>query len=59
MNEGLIAISGWSYPRSNVEVEFFANGYWYDQPPFPEEEYIYSYSTATYQNILYVFGKFS
>ena len=55
MNEGLIAISGAS---SGVEVELFANGNWYDQPPFPEEKDIRVYSTATYQNILYVFGEF-
>ena len=58
MNEGLIAISGWSYQDSSVEVELFANGNWYDQPPFPEEKAFYYYSTVTYQNILYVFGEF-
>ena len=58
MNEGLIAISGWSYPGSNVEVELFANGNWYDQPPFPEEKFFDEYSTATYKNLLYVFGVF-
>jgi len=58
MNEGLIAISGYTYQDSSVEVELFANGNWYDQPPFPEEKYFYYYSTATYQNLLYVFGEF-
>ena len=54
MNEGLIAISGY---KSGVEVELFANGNWYEQPPFPEENYIRDYSTATYQNMLYIFGE--
>ena len=58
MNEGLIAISGYPYQDSSVEVELFANGNWYNQPPFQEEEYFRNYSTATYQNILYVFGEF-
>ena len=57
MNEGLIAISGWSYQDSSVEVELFANGYWYDLPPFPEKKWFRSYSTATYENLLYVFGE--
>ena len=57
MNEGLIAISGSSYQDSSVEVELFANGNWYDQPPFPEEKALDFYSTATYQNLLYVFGE--
>ena len=57
MNEGLIAISGYPYQDTSVEVELFANGNWYDQPPFPEEKDIRYYSTATYQNILYVFGE--
>ena len=58
MNEGLIAISGDTYQDSSNEVELFANGNWYDQPPFPEEDYFWGYSTATYKNIIYVFGKF-
>ena len=58
MNEGLIAISGYSYQDSSVEVELFANGNWYDQPPFPEEKAFYYYSMASYVNLLYVFGKF-
>ena len=57
MNEGLIAISGVSYQDSSVEVELFANGNWYDQPPFPEEKNVDFYSTATFENFLYVFGK--
>ena len=57
MNEGLIAISGLT-EDSGVEVELFANGNWYAQPPFPEEKYFCEYSTATYQNMLYVFGEF-
>ena len=59
MNEGLIAISGYPYQDSSVEVELFANGNWYDQPPFPEEKYFSRYSTATFQNLLYVFGDYS
>ena len=55
MNEGLIAISGDSHEDSSVEVEMFANGNWNEQPPFPEQ--ISVYSTATYENILYVFGE--
>ena len=58
MNEGLIAISGDQYQGSGVEVELFANGNWYDQPPFPEEKAFSVYSTASYQNILYVFGEY-
>ena len=54
MNEGLIAISGY---QSGVEVELFANGNWYDQPPFPEETWFDRYSTATFETFLYVFGK--
>ena len=57
MKEGLIAISGETYQDSS-EVELFANGNWYEQPPFPEERNFYGYSTATYQNILYIFGEF-
>ena len=57
MNEGLIAISGKAYQDSSVEVELFANGNWYEQPPFPEENYFYAYSTATFGNLLYIFGK--
>ena len=57
MNEGLIAISGIPYQDAGVEVELFANGNWYNQPPFPGEKYIQYYSTATYQNVLYVFGE--
>jgi len=59
MKEGLIAISGYTYRDPSVEVELFANGNWYDQPPFPEEKYFYEYSTATYQNLLYVFGGYN
>ena len=52
MNEGLIAISG----DSGFEVELFdVWGNWNEQPPFPEQ--ISVYSTATYENILYVFGE--
>ena len=57
MNEGLIAISGYPHEGSSVEVELFANGYWYNQPPFPEEKSFDFYSTATFENFLYVFGK--
>ena len=59
MNEGLIAISGDPLEGSSVEVELFANGNWNDQPPFPGEKWITLYSTATYENTLYVFGNLS
>ena len=58
MNEGLLAISGASYQGSSVEVELFSDGCWYEQQPFPEEKSFDYYSTATYQNLLYVFGEF-
>ena len=56
IDEGLVAISGGS--GSTNEVEIFSNGNWYDQPAFPEEKCFRHYSTATYQNMLYVFGEF-
>ena len=54
IDEGLVAISGASGVTN--EVEIFSNGNWYNQPAFPEEKYFYYYSTATYENILYIFG---
>ena len=38
-------------------MELFSNGNWNDQPPFPEKNNFWYYSTTTYENILYVFGE--
>ena len=54
IEQGLIAIGGANNGRV---VELYANGYWVKQPPFPVYGYFYSYSTATFENVLYVFGK--
>ena len=51
---GLVAIGGYD---SNNEVELYASGNWYNQPRFPEEDYFYAYSVATYEDLLYVFGE--
>ena len=52
--EGLVAISGY---HSGLEVELFANGYWFEQPEFPESvDYFKRYSVATVHNTLYVIG---
>ena len=56
LNEGLIAISGRN-SASGVTVELFADEKWYQQPDFPEEKNFAYYSTATYENHLYIFGK--
>ena len=53
---GLVAIGGYN---SNNEVELYASGNWYNQPRFPEENYFYYYSVATYDDLLYVFGEFN
>ena len=51
---GLVAIGGdWG---GGNKVELYTNGHWVQQPPFPEDT-IRSYSTATYENVLYVFGE--
>ena len=57
IDEGLVAISGASGVTN--EVEIFSNGNWYDQPAFPEEKSFYYYSTATYENTLYIFGNWN
>ena len=58
IDEGLVAISGGTGgSSSNIEVEIFSNGNWYLQPAFPETKYFRYYSTTTFENILYVFGK--
>ena len=51
-----MAISGYD---SNNEVELYTSGNWYNQPRFPEEDYFYAYSVATYEDLLYVFGQFN
>ena len=56
IDEGLVAISGSGGVVTN-EVEIFSNGNWYNQPAFPVEKYFCYYSTATFENTLYVFGK--
>ena len=57
--EGLVAISG-ATSSSELEVEFYdgKKAFWTWQPLFPEEkfDYIWNFSTATVENILYVFG---
>ena len=50
---GLVAMG--DYDGGN-KVELYTNGHWVQQPPFPEDD-IKWYSTATYENILYVFGE--
>ena len=54
IESGLVAIGGY-YDGGN-KVELYTNGTWIQQPPFPEDD-IYGYSTATYENVLYVFGE--
>ena len=49
-----MAIAGFG---SNNEVELYESGNWYNQPRFPEEDYFYAYSVATYEDLLYVFGE--
>ena len=53
IESGLVAIGG---SRGGNKVELYTNGHWVQQPPFPEDN-IFGYSTATYENILYVFGE--
>ena len=57
IESGLVAIGGYKggWDGDN-KVELYTNGHWVQQPPFPEDE-INTYSTATYGNVLYVFGK--
>ena len=54
IKQGLVAIGDY---YGNSEVELYTNGHWVQQPPFPENDDFYGYSTATYENVLYVFGK--
>ena len=53
LREGIIVVSGMSL---GAEVELFDNEQWIRQPDFIKN-YIYSYSTATIDNKLYIFGK--
>ena len=53
IESGLVAISGYKGGR---EVELYIYGSWLQQPPFLEDDY-WAYSTATYENVLYVFGE--
>ena len=57
IESGLVAIGGYkgNNKRGN-KVEVYTNGHWVQQPPFPEDE-IFDYSTATYENVIYVFGE--
>ena len=50
---GIIVVSGYS---SGAEVELFDNEQWIRQPDFTLER-LHSYSTATIDNKLYIFGK--
>ena len=59
IESGLVAISGKDGGR---EVELYTNGSWISQTPFPAAfcdycDSFHSYSTATYNNTLYVFGE--
>ena len=58
---GLVAISGYEGDTEVEEstVEMYTNEHWVQQPPFPEKNGIYGYSTATYENVLYVFGEYN
>ena len=61
IESGLVAISGYDSGR---EVELYTNGSWILQTPFPAAfcdycDYFDSYSTATYNNELYVFGEYN
>ena len=53
LREGLIVVSG---SRSGAEVELFDNEQWIRQPDFTLN-WFHSYSTATIDNKLYIFGK--
>ena len=53
IDAGLVAIGGANEGRV---VEIFANGYWVQQPPCPEDG-LKDYSIVTYENALYVFGE--
>ena len=50
---GLVAIGGY---KGGNKVELYTNGHWVQQPPFPKNN-VHGYSTATYENTLYVFGE--
>ena len=54
IEEGLVAIGDF---YGGNEVELYTNGDWAQQPPVPEEGWLYGYSTVTYENVLYVFGE--
>merc|ERR1712227_128778 len=49
---GLVAIGG---NGGGNKVELYTNGHWVQQPPFPDD-YMSVYSTASYENVLYIFG---
>ena len=54
ISEGLVAISGYG----GRSVELYSGEKWTDQPLFPDDSStaFYWYSTATHENVLYVFG---
>ena len=53
---GLVAIGGADLFSPGNDVELYTDGHWVQQPFFPEYSFR-GYSTATYENVLYVFGE--
>ena len=45
--------------HTGKEVELYTEDYWIELPPLPADfDYFQRFSTATYKNDLYVFGKY-
>ena len=55
LREGPVAICDDKLETGDVEI--FSNDHWIQQPPFPDLKFYSYYSTATYNNMLYVFGE--
>ena len=59
IEEGLVVVSGYS-SSSELEVELFANSYWFEQPSFPDcVSNFWRYSVATVDNTVFTIGKWS
>ena len=56
--DGLVAIGRCDFDYAfGVYVELYSSEKWTVQPSFPADESFCYYSTATYENVLYVFGQ--
>ena len=59
IEEGLVVVSGYS-SSSELEVELFANSYWFEQPSFPDcVSNFWRYSVATVDNTVFTISKWS